>query len=209
MKKSEDNVVKDPVDIVAGKPGRVALDNDTIVIINGKRIDPKEISTLVIQYVSGALVVELNYTTKNVSKVSVAKKVIDEKPGPSLKGIDVIETKDPEIYTLKEENLLKLTAISSLRTNKIEDGKPVSKLKSTLDNPKKYNVSEKEITTNDYNITEIPSISSALNDLAVQEQKIQRDPKVVKVEELLSPQISIVGDIFHLVEKFKLYMVKE
>lgn len=208
MKKSKDNATTNPVE-VAVNTGKVLINDNTIVIVNGKRIDPKEISALVIQYASGALVVELNYTTKNASKVPTTKKVIDEKPGPSIKGIDVIESKDPEIYTLKEENLLKLAAMSALRTPAIEDGKTISKLRSPLDDPKKYSTSEKEVTTSEYNITEIPSISSALNDLAVQEQKIQRDPKVVKVEELLSPQISIVGDIFHLVEKFKLYTVKE
>jgi len=185
--------------------------NDTIiVIINGKKVDSKDVKSLTIQYVENSLVVDLNIEGLPGDNTSITGKSVKvEKQRPSLKGIEVQKSEGVEVYPLEETNLLKLDAMSALRTNKVEDDKPVSKLKVTLGNVEKFEVTEKEITTSDFNITEITSISSALNDIAVQEQKIQRDSKVVKVEEMLKPQIVITGNIFHLVEKFKLYMVKE
>jgi hypothetical protein len=194
---------------VAITVGKNSNNENIIVIVNGKKVDLKKVKSLTVQYVEGALVLDLNYDVENEFDSSVKRPVAIEKQKPSLKGIETQKTKGPEVYPLEEANLLKLEAMSFLRTNKTENDKPVSKLKVTLNNAKEFEIIEKEITTEDFNITEITSISSALNDMAVQEQKIQKDSKVVKVEEVLKPQIIITGNIFHLVEKFKLYQVKE
>ena len=195
-----------PVDLSVS----IGKNNENVkIIINGKKIDTEDIKAFTIQYTGNSLVIDIEYNAKNITTEVSKKKTNGSTQRPSIKGIDVQESKDPEVYTLTEDNLLKLGAMSFLRTNKTENEKLVSKLQIELDKSNEYNITEKEVVTEKYNITEITSMTSALNDLAVQEQKIQKDPKVVKVEELSSPRIVIVGDIFHLVEKFKLYMVKE
>jgi len=220
----------DPTALVEKQESKDLKEN-TIVIINGQKLDPKELQSLTIQYLDGTLVVELTTITEmqktftsapdshtqSVDSHTLLKSLVPlnlkVEKAPSTKGISITKTKGPEVYPLDEDGLLKLSAMSTLRTNKKDDSNnPVSKLKLVLTKKalQNYDIVENlQLTTDDFNITDVTSISSALNDLAVLEQKVQRDPMVVKVVEVSSPKIVITENIFHLTEKFKLYKVKE
>lgn len=185
-----------------------------LVFVNGKKLEPEALKSFQIQYTNdGALlVVEINYEDKIHLKEATISKEFLLKNKPSTKGISVMESKDPEIYDLQEDDMLKLQAMSALRTNKTEDGKPISKLQALINLKEDFEemkIEDKEIVTGSYDISALTSISSALNDLAVQEQKIQRDPEVLKVEIIQKPKIVYVNDTFTIVEKFKLYKVEK
>lgn len=184
-----------------------------LVFVNGKRISSEALKSFYVQHSDGVTVVEINYEEEQ--KKEVVKKTdtsSDEKP--SSKGISISKVEGPEVYALGEDDFVKLCSMSALRTDKTDDKGPVSKLKKVM--PKESipadncDVMEVELKTDENDISDVLSITKALNDLAVKEQKIQRDPKVIKVEEVYSrPKVVFTENTFVLVERLKLYKVKE
>lgn len=190
-----------------------------LVFINGKRISSEALKSFYVQHSEGITVVEVNYDVEEQKKwkeLPLEKNLTtstDEKPSP--KGISIPKVEGPEVYTLGEDDFVKLCSMSALRTDKTDDKGPVSKLlKKNIPNENipadNCIVIEVELRTDENDIGDVLSITKALNDLAVKEQKIQRDAKVIKVEEVWSrPKVVVIGNTFVLTEKFKLYKVKE
>jgi hypothetical protein len=184
-----------------------------LVFVNGKRISSEALKSFYVQHSDGVTVVEINYEEEQ--KKEVVKKTdisSDEKPSP--KGISIPTIVGPEVYALGEDDFVKLCSMSALRTDKTDDKGPVSKLKKNIPNESipadNCEVVEVELRTDENDISDVLSITKALNDLAVKEQKIQRDPKVIKVEEVYSrPKVVFTGNTFVLIERLKLYKVKE
>jgi len=192
------------------------IEKGALVFINGKRIRTEALASLQIQYVAGTLIIDIDYDEeeqkrwkevpleKEKEATANAKKVAaTPEDKPSANGVSIPKSDGPEVYDLEEKDFLKLCTMSALRTNKTSDKGPASKLKVKASG--KHKVEKEELRTEEYNIQEVQSMSSALNDLAVQEQKIQKDPNVVKVREVSKPKIVFKGNLFTLTETFKLY----
>ena len=185
----------------------------SLVFINGKRIQISALKSLQIQYADNLLVVEINYDEEEQKRWEepVEKEKIDSatmmdnnnEDKPSVSGVSIPKSDDPEVYDLEEKDFVRFCAMSSLRVNKKKDDDFVSKLKVKASG--KHKVEEIELSTAEHDVKEIVGMSSALNDLAVQEQKIQKDPSIVKVREVIGPKIVFKGTLFTLTEKFKLY----
>jgi len=182
-----------------------------LVFVNGKRISSEALKSFYVQHSDGVTVVEINYEEEqkknNTKKTDTPS---DEKPSP--KGISIPKVEGPEVYALGEDDFVKLCSMSALRTTKEnDDKKPISKLLFKIPEAGiPANIEEVELRTDENDISDVLSITKALNDLAVKEQKIQRDPKVIKVEEVYSrPKVVFTGNTFVLVERLKLYKVKE
>ena len=182
-----------------------------LFFVNGKRISADALKSFFIQHSDGMTVIEVNYEEEQ--KKDAAKKAditTDEKP--SSKGISIPKSEGPEVYALGEDDFIKLCSMSALRTDKTDDKGSVSKLKKNIPNENilEYIVEEIELKTDENDIADVLSITKALNDLAVKEQKIQRNPKVLKVEEVYSrPKVVFTGNTFILIERLKIYKVKE
>lgn len=202
-------------------------DTDTgtgsLVFINGKRIQSSALKSLQIQYSRKLLVVEIDYdeeeqkrwkelplekeeigTSTMTDKTKITSVTSEDKPSAS--GVSIPKSDGPEVYDLEEKDFVKLCAMSSLRANNKRDDS-ISKLKVKASG--KYKIEEVELNTVEHDIKDITGMSSALNDLAVQEQKIQKDPNIVKVREVIGPKTVFKGTLFTLTEKFKLYKEKE
>ena len=202
-----------------------AITKGPLVFINGKRVRTSALKSLQIQYADNLLVVEINYDEEEqkrweepvekekidisatmMNKTKIAAVTSEDKP--SVSGVSISKFAGPEVYALEEKDFVKLCTMSSLRANKKKDDDSfVSKLKVKASG--KHKVEEVELSTAEYNVKDVSGISSALNDLAVQEQKIQKDPSIVKVREIIGPKIVFKGTLFTLTEKFKLYKEKE
>lgn len=192
------------------------IEKGSLIFINGKRIQTSALKSLQIQYSKNQLVIEINYDEEEqkrwieipleeereaTTRAKMAAATSEDKPSAS--GVSISKSDGPEVYDLKEDDFVRFCAMSSLRANKKKDDSFVSKLKVKASG--KHKVEEVELSTAEYDIKDIVGMSSALNDLAVQEQKIQKDPSVVKVREIIGPKIVFKGTMFTLTEKFKLY----
>lgn len=193
-----------------------------LVFINGERVCTSALKSLQIQYSKNLLVVEINYDEEEQKKWNepVEKELVDPVTmtdktkityktfvdKPSVSGVSIPKSDVPEVYDLEKDDFVKLCAMSSLRANNKKDDS-ISKLKVKAGG--KYKIEEVELDTAEHDIKDIVGMSSALNDLAVQEQKIQKDPNIVKVREVIGPKIVFKGTLFTLTEKFKLYKEKE
>lgn len=213
VKSGNTNSEVNPTEALTMQPaGKDWKKGEVLVFINGKKLNSDSIKSFTVQYTTEGklLVIDLSYDVKdmgNTQVITTSAKVVGTTNKPSTKGVGTTMTDIPEVYDLQEDDLLKLQTMSALRTTKEEDKKPISKLLAAK--PKHSVLEELDLVTDSYNISEVTGVSSALNDLALKEQNLQRDHNILKVEIVQKPKMVVTGLTFTIIEKVKVYKAEK